>query len=137
MNLVKLIESVLRGVLLIEPKVFGDHRGYFTETYNKVAYEKIGLDLNLVQDNQSFSAEAGTIRGALSEKSEGTDENCAGRHGGHFGRGGGHSTAITHLWSVVFRDSDRRQSPSTCHSPGMRPRVLHTRRQYDGDVQGG
>jgi len=57
------IKSKLDGVLIIEPNVFGDHRGWFTETYNQESFEKTGLALNFVQDNHSFSAAKGTLRG--------------------------------------------------------------------------
>ncbi|MBY0431611.1 MAG: dTDP-4-dehydrorhamnose 3,5-epimerase [Rhodospirillales bacterium] len=50
-------------VVLITPKKFGDHRGFFSETYNKRALAAAGLDLDFVQDNHSLSAEKGTVRG--------------------------------------------------------------------------
>ena len=43
------------GVYIIEPKVFGDNRGYFMETYSKNDFDDIGLNYNFVQDNQSKS----------------------------------------------------------------------------------
>lgn len=51
------------GLLVLEPKVFGDERGYFMESYNKAVFEKLGLDLNFVQDNQAFSKSAQVLRG--------------------------------------------------------------------------
>jgi dTDP-4-dehydrorhamnose 3,5-epimerase len=50
-------------VKIIRPKKFGDHRGFFSETYSKRAFETAGLRLDFVQDNQSLSAEIGTVRG--------------------------------------------------------------------------
>ncbi|MBP2232962.1 dTDP-4-dehydrorhamnose 3,5-epimerase [Azospirillum agricola] len=50
-------------VKIIHPKKFGDHRGFFSETYSKRAFAAAGLDLDFVQDNQSLSAEVGTVRG--------------------------------------------------------------------------
>jgi dTDP-4-dehydrorhamnose 3,5-epimerase len=50
------------GLLLIEPKVFGDARGFFLETWNQQRYRECGLDVNFVQDNLSFSRR-GTLRG--------------------------------------------------------------------------
>lgn len=52
----KIIEKPLPGVLLIEPKVFGDARGYFLETYNEKAMAEIGIRERFVQDNHSLSA---------------------------------------------------------------------------------
>lgn len=57
------IATSLPGVYIIEPKVFGDHRGYFMETYNKKAFAELGIMNDFVQDNQSFSAQKGTLRG--------------------------------------------------------------------------
>lgn len=50
-------------VKIIRPKKFGDHRGFFSETYNKKTFEAAGLHYDFVQDNQSLSAEVGTVRG--------------------------------------------------------------------------
>ncbi|WP_376967429.1 dTDP-4-dehydrorhamnose 3,5-epimerase (plasmid) [Azospirillum sp. A26] len=50
-------------VKIIRPKKFGDHRGFFSETYTKKTFEAAGLHYDFVQDNQSLSAEVGTIRG--------------------------------------------------------------------------
>jgi dTDP-4-dehydrorhamnose 3,5-epimerase len=59
----KVIKTKLDGVLIIEPTVFEDHRGFFMESYNQQKYKEIGLDINFVQDNHSLSVDAGTIRG--------------------------------------------------------------------------
>lgn len=52
----------LPGVWLIEPDVFGDHRGYFKESWNRRRYAELGLDVDFVQDNLSFSKK-GILRG--------------------------------------------------------------------------
>ena len=57
------IETVLPGVYILEPKVFGDHRGYFTETWSERELAKLGFDCAFVQDNESFTAQKGTLRG--------------------------------------------------------------------------
>jgi dTDP-4-dehydrorhamnose 3,5-epimerase len=54
--------TAIPGVLLIEPKVFGDHRGYFFETWSKARYEEAGVRLPFVQDNVSYSTH-GILRG--------------------------------------------------------------------------
>ncbi|MDO4740630.1 MAG: dTDP-4-dehydrorhamnose 3,5-epimerase [Eubacteriales bacterium] len=59
----KRIDTALAGVLIIEPQVFGDHRGYFMETYNEAKFREIGIENVFVQDNQSFTAQKGTLRG--------------------------------------------------------------------------
>ncbi|HEX7366618.1 MAG TPA: dTDP-4-dehydrorhamnose 3,5-epimerase [Pelobium sp.] len=50
-----IIETPIKDLLIIEPKVWKDDRGYFFESYNKAAFEKIGINVDFVQDNQSFS----------------------------------------------------------------------------------
>lgn len=59
----KAIETKIPGVLIIETDIYGDSRGYFTETYNMPKYEALGIKGNFVQDNMSFSAQKGTLRG--------------------------------------------------------------------------
>jgi len=58
-----IIQTKLPGVVIIEPSVFGDHRGFFIETFREDAFEHItGPDLKFVQDNHSHS-ERGVLRG--------------------------------------------------------------------------
>ena len=49
----KFNETKIKGVYIIEPKVFGDNRGYFMETYNKEHFVEAGLTMDFVQDNES------------------------------------------------------------------------------------
>jgi dTDP-4-dehydrorhamnose 3,5-epimerase len=58
----KVIKTNIEGLLIIEPDVFGDDRGYFFETYSKSKYGELGIDTDFVQDNISRSLK-GTIRG--------------------------------------------------------------------------
>ncbi len=58
----KIEPTHLPGVLLIEPDVFGDHRGYFQESWNRRKYAEFGLNVDFVQDNLSFSRR-GILRG--------------------------------------------------------------------------
>jgi dTDP-4-dehydrorhamnose 3,5-epimerase len=58
----KLAGCDIPGLLLIEPKVFGDARGFFFESWNRERYRQAGLGLDFVQDNISFSRR-GTLRG--------------------------------------------------------------------------
>ena len=57
----------IEGLYLIQPKVFGDNRGYFMETYNYNAFKEAGLDMVFVQDNQSSSTK-GVLRGLHYQK---------------------------------------------------------------------
>lgn len=58
----QIIETQIPGLLEIIPKVFGDDRGYFYESYSKAAFERIGVNFEFVQDNQSMSSR-GVLRG--------------------------------------------------------------------------
>jgi dTDP-4-dehydrorhamnose 3,5-epimerase len=59
----KVTKTAIEGVLILEPKVFGDERGFFMESYNQKAFnEAVGYEVNFVQDNHSRSAK-GVLRG--------------------------------------------------------------------------
>lgn len=55
-------KTKIDGVYIIEPKVFGDNRGYFMESYNEEHFEEAGLNMTFVQDNESKSSK-GVLRG--------------------------------------------------------------------------
>ncbi len=57
------IDLWLEGAFVLVPRVFYDHRGYFMESYNDRDFRELGLDLHFVQDNESWTEKAGTIRG--------------------------------------------------------------------------
>lgn len=59
----KIINTKLDGVKIIEPKVFEDHRGFFMESFNLKKFEELGLNSNFIQDNHSLSKEKDVIRG--------------------------------------------------------------------------
>ena len=59
----KKIETGLDGAVIIEPDVFGDARGWFYESYSKTKLEQLGIYADFVQDNRSYSAQKGTLRG--------------------------------------------------------------------------
>lgn len=61
------IETKLRGVLIFEPKVFGDHRGFFKETFHAEHYAEAGVNMPFVQDNHSRS-QKGVLRGLHLQK---------------------------------------------------------------------
>ena len=56
-------EEIEFGPLLITPRVFGDHRGYFLETYRESELAAFGVNTAFVQDNESFTSQAGTLHG--------------------------------------------------------------------------
>ena len=59
----KATETQLSGVFVVEPQVFGDNRGWFMETYSKIKFDELGIDVVFVQDNHSYSASKGILRG--------------------------------------------------------------------------
>lgn len=59
----KVSQTDLKEVLVIEPECYGDHRGWFMESYNKEKFREHGISNVFVQDNHSLSATAGTLRG--------------------------------------------------------------------------
>jgi len=63
----KVIETNIAGVLIIEPKVFGDSRGFFLETFHADRYAEYGIESNFVQDNYSRSTK-GVLRGLHCQK---------------------------------------------------------------------
>ena len=58
----ELIETEIAGVVLIKPRVFGDRRGFFLESWNRRAFAELDIEAEFVQDNQSRSSR-GALRG--------------------------------------------------------------------------
>lgn len=63
MSKIKVTETTLKGVKIIEPRAFGDNRGFFMESYNEKELTEEGIHIKFVQDNQSLSSEPGIVRG--------------------------------------------------------------------------
>ncbi len=66
----KITKTKLDGVVVIEPDVFGDNRGFFMESWNKKKMEEAGLFYDFVQDNHSKSTVKGTLRGIHFQKGD-------------------------------------------------------------------
>ena len=64
----KIIKTDVLDVYILEPKVFGDSRGWFMESWSKQTMEEAGLFYDFIQDNQSYSAKKGTLRGLHFQK---------------------------------------------------------------------
>ena len=62
MNNFTIKETPIKDLVIIEPKVFGDERGFFQETYNKESFAELGFNMEFVQDNHSLS-QKGVLRG--------------------------------------------------------------------------
>ena len=61
-----ILTTKIKGLFLIEPKIWKDDRGYFFESYNKKRFEEAGIQVDFVQDNQSLS-QKGILRGLHSQ----------------------------------------------------------------------
>lgn len=59
----RIVKTKIEGVYIIEPKVYGDNRGWFMESYSRLKFQQQGIEINFVQDNHSLSAKKGTLRG--------------------------------------------------------------------------
>ena len=70
MGQINVLETKLPGLLIVEPKVHGDHRGWFYEAYAKRDYYAAGMEYDFVQDNRSFSSARGTLRGIHFQQGE-------------------------------------------------------------------
>ena len=66
----KITKTKLDGVIIIEPDIFGDNRGFFMESWNKEKMAELGLDYDFVQDNHSKSTVKGTLRGIHFQKGD-------------------------------------------------------------------
>lgn len=65
-----LLKTKLEGVYILIPKVFGDHRGFFMESWSRRTMEEAGLYYDFVQDNHSLSTVKGTLRGIHFQKGD-------------------------------------------------------------------
>ncbi|MDT2743460.1 dTDP-4-dehydrorhamnose 3,5-epimerase [Enterococcus asini] len=68
MGQINVTKTNLTDVLIVEPAVFGDHRGFFTESYSEEDFKAAGITANFVQDNHSLSSQAGVLRGLHFQK---------------------------------------------------------------------
>lgn len=59
----KFIKTEIKDLIVIEPNIFGDHRGWFSESYNSEVFKQNDIDIVFIQDNHSFSAQKGVLRG--------------------------------------------------------------------------
>lgn len=64
----KIIDTDIKEVKIVEPQVFGDNRGWFYESYSYEKLKNLGIDIKFVQDNRSFSEKKGTLRGLHFQK---------------------------------------------------------------------
>lgn len=118
----KILDTKIPEVKIIEPDVFGDHRGWFMETWSLPKYES--LHFNSMQDNESFTAKKGTLRGIHFQQDPMAQAKIV-----RVVRGAVMDVAVDlrkgvpHLFAVGIRGAQRREQAPVLHSPGLRPRV--------------
>lgn len=59
----KITKTKIEGLLIIEPTVYSDNRGWFMETWSWIELKNLSININFVQDNHSFTSKEGTLRG--------------------------------------------------------------------------
>ncbi len=64
----KFFKTKITDLLIVEPNVYGDNRGWFSETYNVKEFNKNNINIKYIQDNHSFSSQKGTLRGLHFQK---------------------------------------------------------------------
>ena len=70
MGKLKITETKLKDVKIIESTVFGDHRGFFTESYSESDFKAAGININFIQDNHSLSTQPCVLRGLHFQRGE-------------------------------------------------------------------
>jgi dTDP-4-dehydrorhamnose 3,5-epimerase len=100
----KVQSTQLMGLILIEPKRFGDHRGFFAETYSRRTYAALGVDVAFVQDNHSLSAGVGTVRGLHFQAPPHAQAKLVRRD---FRCGGRYPSWQPNLWQIGGRHAER------------------------------
>ena len=127
----------LPGLILLTPRRFSDARGYFVETYNEKTFRAAGITTTFVQDNQSYSAKRGTVRGLhfqLPPAAQAKLVAClAGQRIRRRGRSAGR---IADLRALGRRDADRRGRRAAVRAARLCPRLLHARARHRGRLQG-
>ena len=108
--------TAIPAVKVVTPRRHGDGRGFFSEVYNKSAWEKAGLHFDFVQDNHSFSAAAGTLRGLHFQIPPFAQDKLARGPGPHPRRRRRHSPVLAN-WR---RPLDSGKERLGCGGPGRR-----------------
>ncbi len=114
----KIIPTELPEVLLIEPQVFLDARGFFMETYHARKLAEQGFTAEFVQDNHSRSQQ-GTLRGLHYQVRHAQGKLVRVVNGEIYRRGGGSAPPLAHVWPLDGRDFVRREQTAVVDSAGL------------------
>ncbi len=116
-------QTEIPGVVVIEPQVFGDDRGYFMETYQKDQFAEAGIDKEFVQDNQSRSTR-GVLRGLHFQKEHTQGKLVRVTKGEVYDVSRGLPSPQCYLWQVGRRDPLRGQQEDVLYPGGALPMVF-------------
>ncbi|MBA1326763.1 dTDP-4-keto-6-deoxy-D-glucose epimerase [Enterococcus faecium] len=106
----KVTDTKLTDVKIVEMDVFGDHRGFFTESYSKAKFAEHGLKYDFVQDNHSLSAEAGVLRGLHFQKGEAAQTKLICSHWSSFRCSSGYPRTTYGQWDgFILSEHNHRQ----------------------------
>jgi dTDP-4-dehydrorhamnose 3,5-epimerase len=94
-------DTALPGVKVLTPKRFGDHRGFFSESWNQIRMEEAGLHYDFVQDNHALSSKVGTVRGLHFQSPPHAQAKLVRCGKGRLvRRSGGYSQGFSDLWEM-------------------------------------
>ena len=122
------------GVLVIEPNVFHDSRGYFLEHYSKRKYSEAGVDYEFVQDNQSFSRK-GVLRGLHYQLGHPQAKLVRVSHGTVFDVVVDVRRGSPTYKKVVWYRTIRKKQQTTLHPRGISARLLCLQRNSHSSIQ--
>ncbi len=94
-------KTFLPGVIVFEPKIFPDERGFFFESYNQRLFNDNNVLNVFVQDNQSFSSLWGDSRITLSAGTSCPVKTCSGSPWQHTGRGSRYASRVADIWQII------------------------------------
>lgn len=117
----KVIATAIKDVVIIEPQVFGDDRGYFFESYSQQQFDQAVRPVHFVQDNESKSRR-GVLRGLHFQRGRSPIQTGTGRSGSGSGRRRRYTARIAHVRQTRRSRADRRESP-----PALRTARIRTR----------
>ena len=133
---VQVEDTAIPAVKIVTPKKHGDARGFFSETYNRNAFEAAGLDLTFVQDNHSFSAPVGTLRGLHFQTPPfAQDKLLRVAQGPHPRRRGRHPPLVADVRQMGRGRAVGGELAPAARARRLRPRLRHARARHRGALQ--
>lgn len=130
----KVIATAIKDVVIIEPQVFGDDRGYFFESYSQQQFDQAVRPVRFVQDNESKSRR-GVLRGLHFQRGRSPIQTGTGRSGSGSGRRRRYTARIAHVRQTRRRRADRQESPPALRTARIRTRFFRIERRGRFPIQ--